>query len=70
MGDKRLSVAETWDVLDEDGFRQLLDGGPAALGDAAPDGTTPDADAADQHSADQGSARHNTPDDTTVEESA
>ncbi|WP_285320188.1 NAD-dependent DNA ligase LigA [Pseudarthrobacter sp. lyk4-40-TYG-27] len=62
-------------VLDEDGFRQLLDGGPAALGDAAPDGTTPDADAADQHSADQGSpdqgsARHNTPDDTTVEESA
>jgi DNA ligase (NAD+) len=22
-------------VLDEDGFRQLLDGGPAALGDAA-----------------------------------
>ncbi|WP_018763011.1 NAD-dependent DNA ligase LigA [Arthrobacter sp. 135MFCol5.1] len=57
-------------VLDEDGFRQLLDGGPAALGDAAPDGTTPDADAADHHAADQGSARHNTPDDTTVEESA
>ncbi|MHC6231511.1 NAD-dependent DNA ligase LigA [Arthrobacter sp. MMS24-T111] len=52
-------------VLDEDGFRQLLDGGPAALGDAAPGGTPSDADAADQDSA--GDAA---PDDTTVEESA
>ncbi|MFF1882470.1 NAD-dependent DNA ligase LigA [Pseudarthrobacter sp. NPDC058196] len=72
-------------VLDEDGFRQLLDGGPAALGDAAPDGTTPGADAAEQaradqdspdqgsagqHSAAQDSAGDNTLNDTTAEEIA
>ncbi|WP_308932207.1 NAD-dependent DNA ligase LigA [Arthrobacter sp. SLBN-112] len=52
-------------VLDEDGFRQLLDGGPAALGDAAANGNTADGDAADQ-----GSAGQFTLDDTTAEESA
>jgi DNA ligase (NAD+) len=31
-------------VLDEDGFRQLLDGGPAALGDAAAQGVDVDTD--------------------------
>ena len=59
-------------VLDEDGFRQLLDGGPAALGDAA-DKETSDKETSDKETTDEGGtgkAGHNTLDDTTAEESA
>ena len=54
-------------VLDEDGFRQLLDGGPAAVGDA--EATEPAPDGADEATM-PATAGENTAGEITVEENA
>ncbi|MEW1950262.1 NAD-dependent DNA ligase LigA [Pseudarthrobacter sp902506025] len=59
-------------VLDEDGFRQLLDGGPAAVGDAAAaDAVEPGGDdGGNEQATVPASAGENTAQDSTVEENA
>ncbi|WP_224027293.1 NAD-dependent DNA ligase LigA [Arthrobacter sp. NicSoilC5] len=59
-------------VLDEDGFRQLLDGGPAAVGDApAADAVEPGGDdGGNEEATVPASAGENTAGESTVEENA
>jgi DNA ligase (NAD+) len=56
-------------VLDEDGFRQLLDGGPGALGDGGNEEATVPAPAA-ENTADEDTAGEAAADRNTVEENA